>query len=322
MVKILISTGRERLITDISLAQAKEYFKREDAVVWIDIEEPSEEEFNQLLSALAFHPLTIEDCKSPFHLPKIDVYEDYLFIIWHAIIDILETSQIETSAVNIYLGKNFMVTVRRSEVVKVKQLRDHLLEFPEKLGKGVDWLLHSLFDDLVDDIFLLVDRISDEIDSLEDLIFESPQQEHIRKLFRLKHQLLTLRKVAAPQREIVSNLLKYDSLFFSKETYIYFQDIADHLIRIVDLVDTARDVIGGTIEIYLSSISNRLNEIMKRLTILATIFGPLTVITGVYGMNFDYMPELRWQYSYFLILFGMFIFALGMFAYFKQKKWW
>lgn len=321
MVKTLIYTGDGKLITDASLVETHQYIKKGEATVWVDIEKPTDEEFDLLSNVFAFHPLTIEDCKSPYHLPKIDAYENYLFTIWHAIVDIPGTSKIETSAVDIYFGKNYIVTVRQ-EIARVSRLRERLLEYPANLGRGVDWLLHSLLDDLVDDMFLTVDRISDEIDSLEDLIFESPQQEHIRKLFTLKHQLLSLRKVSAPQREIVSNLLKYDSFFFGKETYVYFQDIADHLIRIVDLVDTARDVVSGAIDIYLSSISNRLNEIMKRLTILATIFGPLTVITGIYGMNFEFMPELQWQYGYFLVLFGMFIFATGIFAYFKLKKWW
>ncbi|MDI6892762.1 MAG: magnesium/cobalt transporter CorA [Actinomycetota bacterium] len=321
MLRTLLYTPEKGVKENLSLEELKPYLEKK-SIIWVDLEKPSEEEYLALTATFDFHPLAIEDCKTEFNLPKVDDYEDHLFIVWHALTDVPETAQIESSQVDMFLGGNFLVSVHVEKIRDIDSLYERCLKSTEFMSKGVDWLLHSLLDGMVDDAFLLVDRISDEIDELEDEIFESPTQDHIKRLFVLKRQILTIRKIAAPQREIISVLLRYELPFLGKRTYVYFQDISDHLIRIIDLVDTARDVITGAMDVYLSTTSNRLNEVMKKLTVVATIFIPLMLITGIYGMNFKYMPELYWTYGYFVVLVLMAVFAVGMFVYFKSRQWW
>ncbi|HAW60276.1 MAG TPA: magnesium and cobalt transport protein CorA [Actinobacteria bacterium] len=322
MIRTLLYTPEKGIKENLSLEELKPYLKRKESIIWVDLEKPSEEDYRALSTAFDFHPLAIEDCKAEFNLPKVDDYENYLFIIWYALADVPETAEIESSQADMFLGRNFLVSVHVKKIADIDSLYERCLKNPEFMSRGVDWLLHNLLDNMVDDAFLLVDRMSDEIDELEDEIFESPTQDHVKRLFILKRQMLTIRKIAAPQREIISVLLRYELPFLGKHTYVYFQDISDHLIRIIDLVDTARDVITGAMDVYLSTTSNKLNEVMKKLTVVATIFIPLTLITGVYGMNFKYMPELYWTYGYFAVWVLMIVFAVGMFIYFKRRQWW
>lgn len=299
-----------------------EKFLHQKALIWLDIQSPAETDFKILSSIFNFHPLAIEDCKSKFHLPKINDYKEYFFLIWHALQDIPATDRIETVELDIFVSANYLVTLHSKGIPYIKEVQDRCMKKPEIMTQGLDRLLHDILDHLVDDYFLTVDRISNQIDALEDLIFKKAAENQIKELFALKHQMLFIRKLVAPERDIVNTLSRFDSEIVKGQLHIYFQDIYDHLIRILDLIDTSRDVIGGAMDIYLSTVSNRLNEVMKKLTIVATIFMPLTLITGIYGMNFRHMPELELPYFYFAVLIFMLVFAVGMFGYFKWKKWW
>ncbi len=290
--------------------------------IWLDIQDPEDRDFDLLADAFKFHPLAIEDSRSKFHLPKINEYEDHIFLIWHAIKDVPETPRLETAEVDVFLGRNYLVSIHPMEISHLNKAHEECLKTPDLMKLGLDYLLHSVLDRIVDDYFLIVDRISNRIDGLEDLIFKNPDERHIKALFELKHQMLFIRKLVAPERDIINTLSRFDSEVVKGQMRIYFQDIYDHLIRVVDLVDTSRDVISGAMDIYLSTVSNRLNEVMKKLTIVATIFMPLTLISGIYGMNFRHMPELSIRYYYFGVLAFMFFFAIGMFSYFRWRKWW
>jgi magnesium transporter len=266
--------------------------------------------------------LAVEESKSRFHAPKLFFYDHHLFIVWNAIVDRPGTSKLELAELDVFLGPGYLITVHHQPLGFLDFQRELVLKDPKLISEGADWLLYSLLDSVVDEIFPLLDRLSDEIDRLENEIFEKSSQEQIRKLFVLKRQLLTLRKVVTPEREVVNLLTRHGSKLIRAETYIYYQDIYDHLIRIVDLIDTDRDVISGAMDIYLSAVSNRMNEVMKKLTVVATIFMPLTFIVGVYGMNFRYMPELYQPWGYFAVWAVMVILAVGMLAYFRIKDWW
>lgn len=322
MLRLLTYTPEEQLRNNLPINQLKQYLENKDSLIWLDLEKPSNEEFSVLKDVFNFHLLAIEDCISKFHLPKLDNYETHLFLIWHSLIDNEKTARLETAGINIFIGPNYLVTFHYEKITDIDRLYDSTLKSPDLLKTGIDVFLYNLLDDITDKYFPLLDRTSNKIDLLEDKMFSDPTREDLRDLFVIKHQMLTVRKIMAPEREVINALIRFDShLIHSKHT-IYFQDIYDHLIRLIDLVDTSRDLITGAMDIYLTSISNKLNDVMKRLTIIASIFMPLTLISSIYGMNFKFMPELGLRYSYFIVLTAMVIIALWMTLYFKKKKWW
>jgi len=320
-----VAYSKTQQISKIDPASISDYLKQGD-LVWADINSPKDADYDILSEIFDFHPLAIEDCRSKFHLPKINDYKDYLFVVWHAIEDIspnhASDNKIKTVELDIFIGSNYLVTVHKKQIPYIDEIQQKVLDKPSMMKLGLDALLHDILDHLVDEYFLNVDRISNQIDTIEDVIFENASKQQIKNLFSLKHQLLFIRKIVAPERDIINVLSRSNSDIIGGQLHIYFLDIYDHLIRILDLVDTSRDVIGGAMDIYLSSVSNRLNEVMKKLTIVATIFMPLTLITGIYGMNFKHMPELDVPFFYYGTLIFMVMFAIGMFAYFKWKKWW
>lgn len=322
MFKSLVFDPKEGLRQDLSLGDATKYLKTKRSVVWLDLFQPSKEEFDLIKDTFDFHPLSIEESKEKKHLPKVDFYDHRVFIIWGAIVDKPKTNKLEQAPLSIFLGQNYLITVHQEPIANLDLIYDVAVREPKSISSGPGWLLYLLLDSLVDDIFPVLDRLSEDLDRLENEIFADATHEQVKKLFVLKRQLLVLRKVVTPEREIVNLLSRHASELIKPETFIYFQDIYDHLIRIVDLIDTGRDIISGVMDIYLSTVSNRLNIVMKRLTIVATIFMPLTFIAGVYGMNFKYMPELYHPWSYFAIWGIMLALAASMLIYFKAKDWW
>lgn len=322
MLRSLIFDPKKGLIQDLSLEQTADYLKTKDSTIWLDLCKPTSEEFTSIEEKFKLHPLAVEESKSRFHAPKLFFYDHHLFIIWNAIVDRPGTDKLELAELDIFLGPNYLITVHKELLGCLDLFHELLLKDFKPISSGADWLLYSFLDGLIDEVFPLLDRLSDEIDRLENEIFEKSSQEQIKKLFVLKRQLLTLRKVVTPEREIVNLLSRHGSELVRSETFIYFQDVYDHLIRIVDLIDTYRDVISGAMDIYLSAVSNRMNEVMKKLTVVATIFMPLTFLAGVYGMNFKYMPELYLPWAYYAVWALMIILAVGMLIYFRIKEWW
>lgn len=322
MVRLLTYTPEEQLRDNIQVTQLKQYLENKNSLIWVDLEKPSNEEFSILKDIFNFHHLAIEDSISKFHLPKVDDYENYLFLIWHSLIDNKKTARLETAKVDIFIGPNYLVTSHSEKVFETDDLYNNVLKNADLLKAGIDILLYNLLDDITDKYFPFLDRISNTIDSLEDKMFSEPTREDLRDLFVIKHQMLIIRKIIAPEREIINALVRYNTHIIKPKHIIYFQDIYDHLIRLTDLVDTSRDLTTGAMDIYLTSISNKLNDIMKRLTIIASIFMPLTLISSIYGMNFKFMPEINLRYSYFVVLLVMAIIAIWMTLYFKKKKWW
>ena len=189
------------------------------------------------------------------------------------------------------------------------------------VSRGPDFILYSIVDRLTDLYFSILDVLDDEVDRLEDAIVRDPSQGVLNEIFQLKHRLIHLRRIAAPQREIFALLNHREFPYIDRETLIYFRDVYEHLIRIYEVIDSLRDLLSSALEAYLSTVSNRLNEIMKTLTIMATIFMPLTLISSIYGMNFKYMPELNWRYGYAGCLAFMGFLSAWMISYFRRKKW-
>lgn len=284
---------------------------------WIDVHNADEDTLAIIARHLPMHPLAIEDCLHFPQRPKLDVYPDTTFLIW-IVPELPDGAGIVPRELDVFLGREHLITVHREPFAAIEKVAHSAREF---LSRGVEWTLHGILDLTVDGMFPLVDALADELEELEDLMLEDARPEHLERLYGAKRALVQLHKVVGPERDGVRGLARLEA-FVAPEAYMYFQDIGDHLARVADSVDTYREVASGTMDIYLSSVSNRMNLIMKQLTVIATIFMPLTLISGIYGMNFHYMPELEWRFGYFGILGFMALIVLWMLWFFKRRKWW
>ncbi len=309
--------------TNLSLHSASACLQ-EPGFVWVSLEQPSREETLSVLSGLfRFHPLAIEDCLSDgYQTPKIDDFRNYLFIIAHAVHSQQNLDELHTSELNLFLGKNYLVTYFKDPIPSPSEHIWQRLERDERLYQnGSDYLCYAILDQAVDEYLPLIDRVEDEIDALEDIVLAHPNPTTLQRILQLKHAIMTTRRIISPQREVLNRLSRDEFPQIDPQSRIYFRDIYDHLVRIQDMTESLRDIVAGDLDIYLNSTSLRLNEVMKALTIVSTIFLPLSFIAGVYGMNFEFMPELHQPWAYPLIWGVFFLTAAGMLWFFKKRKW-
>lgn len=309
-----------KIIHDIQ--SVKGYIGRKGTLMWLDIEKPTAEDMRSLEQEFSFHPLAIEDCMTDIQRPKIDHYEGYLFIVLHAASLAAHKDKATSLEVDIFIGANYIITVHMKPIKSIISSRERCVKNPQIMSNGPARLLYNITDALVDNYFPILEKLDTEIEGLEQRMFKSHSSENITKILSLTETVLTLRRFVGPQREIVNFLVRGDyEPIISTDLSIYFRDIKDLLARISDTLDSYRDALTSILGGYTSVASNRLNEIMKVLTVIATIMMPLTLVSGIYGMNFRYMPELQWKYGYIAILLFMFTLGFGMLIYFKHKKW-
>ncbi len=293
-----------------------------EALHWIDLEDPTVKEATILEDPFHFHPLAIEDCLSEVHHPKVDDYEDYSFIIVHGIRFDAPTDQFITRELDIFLGRNYLITHHRGPMRSITAAREQCgKNLQAAMPKGVDFLLHQVLDQMFEHYFPNLDAIEDKIQLVQVEVFENPTRETLDRIFVLKRDAMHLRRICTPQREIVHRLSRGEFKAISPKAAIYFRDIYDNLYRIVDASFAYQDMIQGTLDAYLTAVSNRLNETMKRLTVIGAVFAALTVLTGVYGMNFEHMPELKWRYGYAMVWLLMAGITAGLIWYFRKKEW-
>lgn len=321
---IYFTTPDSNLQRDLSLDQMRQALKNPDGLLWVILEDSPVQESQEILdSVFHFHPLAIEDSLSiGFQTPKVDDFNTYIFIIAYGLS--LEGNHNFENAqeLDLFLGDNFLVTSAHSkDLPAIEKVWERIFRDDRLIRNGADFLCHAILDHLIDDYFPLLDRLEEEIEVLEDDVLSSPRPEVLARVLELKHEIIFLRRIIAPQRENINRLSRDDFPMIDRQSRIYFRDIYDHLVRIQDLCESLRDVISGVMDIYLNSTSLRLNEVMKALTVVSTIFLPLTFIAGVYGMNFHYMPELTWKLGYLFVWLLFLVIFIGMLAYFKKKHW-
>ncbi len=296
-----------------------------EGMVWVSLEHASTDEVYAVLRDIFhFHPLAIEDCLSEeYQPPKVDDFDDYIFVIMHALRPEFPLDQLDTRELNCFLGCNYVVTSTVAEVMPpVQDVWDRIKRDERLLHRGADFLCHALLDALVDNYMPILDIMDEQLDRLEAEVLDRPRADTLQQILGLKHSVLVLRRVVSPQREVMNRLSRDEFAQITEDRRIYFRDIYDHLVRVNDLSESVRDVISGTLDTYLSVTSNRLNEVMKALTVVSTIFLPLSFIAGVYGMNFEFMPELHWRYGY-LFVWAVFIgVAWFMVRIFRRQGWW
>jgi len=292
-------------------------------VTWINVNGLQQvKNLEKLGECFHIHPLVLEDILDLEQRPKIEDYDDYLYIVLKTLSLSPEAEGIQSEQVSLILGPNYVISCHEGDGDLFAPIRERLLQGKGRLRKmGADYLAYSLVDLIVDNYFVKLETFSDRVEFLEDEVVVRPSPETLREVHRFKNDMIMLRKTLWPLREVIARLERRESPLISDNLTIYFKDVYDHTIIAIEEVETYRDILSGMLDIYLSSMSNRLNEIMKVLTIIATIFMPLTFITSLYGMNFKNMPELSWQYGYFGVLGAIVVIALSMLWYFRKRRW-
>ena len=299
--------------------------RNKPSVSWVDIEGVHDiQALEKIGLCFGLHPLVMEDILNTDQRPKIEDYGDYLYIVLRMLSHEKESGEISSEQVSLILGENFVLSIQEGAKGDVfEPVRIRIRSGKGQTRKlGADYLVYSLIDAVVDNYFIILETIGERVELLEETLISDPGPETLHLIHNLKREMIYLRKSVWPLREVVSGMQRRDSALIREETGYYLRDIYDHTIQVIDTVETFRDMLSGMLDIYLSSISNRTNAVMKVLTVIATIFIPLTWIAGVYGMNFKNIPELEWQYGYLLSWIVMMGVALGMVVYFKKKKWW
>ncbi|NQT27382.1 magnesium/cobalt transporter CorA, partial [candidate division KSB1 bacterium] len=293
------------------------------SVTWINIDGLHQVELIEKIgNQLDVHPLILEDIVHLDQRPKMEDLDTYLFIVLRMISMEKESSDLDAEQVSIIVGPHYVISFQEHQGDVFDGIRDRIRNVRGRIRRmGADYLAYSLMDAIVDQYFTILEVVGEEIESMEDEVMISPTPSTIQHLHQIKRRLLFLRKSIWPLREIINVLERSESKLFQKRTLPYLRDLYDHSIQIIDMLETLRDMNSGMFDMYLSSVSNRMNEVMKVLTIIATIFIPLTFIAGVYGMNYEYIPELKWRFGYLGFWIVVVCVATMMILFFKRKKW-
>src|SRR5882724_178035 len=315
--------GVERVEDGYTVEQLPGLLKEEPTLVWVDMEAPSEADDHVLLDVFRFHPLTVEDCRANRHHPKVEEFPDYIYFIVHAVRTDASPDRFNTIELDGYLGRNFVVTYHHESFGSIDKVKQSVRSSPVTCQRGAAFLLHHIIDSIVDDYLPVMDDFDERINELEDNIFSlhRANTEILEEILGLKRSVLRLRRISSKQLEVLYRMSHGQFQLISGPALPFYRDIYDHLVRVTDLAESYRDLISGSLEAYLSVVSNRLNEIMKVLTIFSAIMLPLTFIAGVYGMNFDNMPELHSHFGYYTVWGIMIVVAVGMLFLFWRAGW-
>ncbi len=291
-------------------------------VTWIKVNGiHAVENLQKLGDCYNLHPLVLEDILNTDQRPKIEDFDDYIYIVLR-MINYSADNELTSEQISLILGKNFVISFQEGNAAIFAPILERLRTAKTRIRRsGADYLIYSLMDLIVDNYFVVLEQFGEALEYLEEEVVKHPTTETLQTIHQFKYDMIMLRKSVWPLREVIGRLERRESDLIQEATGIYFKDVYDHTIVAVDNIETYRDILSGMLDIYLSSISNRLNEIMKVLTIIATIFMPLTFLAGVYGMNFKHMPELEWLWGYPFALGLMLAISLSMLLYFRRKKW-
>jgi magnesium transporter len=286
-----------------------------DGLHQLDIIEKVGQHFN-------IHPLVLEDIVNTGQRPKTEEFEDLIFVVLKMLHYEENSKKITSEQFSLVLGPNYLISFQEIQGDVFNTVRERIRKAKTRIRKaGCDYLAYALIDAIVDHYFLILEKLGEDIETLEEDLLENPSPETLQTLHEMKREMIYLRKQIWPIRELINSLVKGESCLVNESTRLFFRDIYDHTIQIIDTIESYRDILAGLLDIYLSTLSNKMNEVMKVLTIIATIFIPITFIAGVYGMNFKFMPELEWRWGYVMV-WGVIVVVVGlMIGFFKKKKW-
>jgi len=298
-------------------------FKDKPTVTWINIDGIHQvDTIEKIGNHFNVHPLVLEDIVNTEQRPKMEDFVNYIFFILKMLYYDEKINEPKAEQISLILGSNFVISFQENEGDVFDPIRERIRNARGRIRKmGADYLAYALIDTIVDNYFMILEKLGEKIEDIEDELVANPAPATLQTIHSLKREMIFLRKSVWPLREVISRLERWESPLIDKSLNIYLRDVYDHTIQVIDSIETFRDMLSGMLDIYLSSVSNRMNEVMKVLTIIATIAIPLTVITGIYGMNFQFMPELQWQWSYPLVLLAMLTLGVLMIRYFRRRKW-
>jgi magnesium transporter len=324
MIRTLYANSKGNVTTDVPATHWRTTLKDAGGLLWVDFaHEPSESLEPHLQEVFSLHSLAIDDALRETHVPKIDNWQTSVYICVHAVDFDPTTNALTTNEVDIFLGANFLVTLHWEPVAALDRLWKHVSDdhLGHRLTNGADHLLYDMLDLIVADYMPVIDKLDDALDRLEDEVFDRPTQHTLNDIFSVKRALLRLRRIVTPQREVLNRLARDDYPFIDPRDRVYFRDVYDHLVRLADLVESLRDLVGGTMDTYLSVVSNRTNDIMKALTVVSVLMLPISFIAGFFGMNFTGVP---WDNDVLLwiVVVVMALVPLAMLAWFKRRGWW
>ncbi len=308
---------------NLSASEIAEELLDDKSLVWVDFSDIDDNDIDLLTSIFNLHPLTIEDFIMPNARPKVEHFKDYLFLIMFSLESNngQEKGKIRVAELDFCLGKNFLITFHDHSIGSLQICKERIKKQSPIIMHGSDMLLYSILDSCVDSYFPIITEFDNSVDRMSDELFREPSQKTLKQIYDLKNDVMYLRRSIGPQADVISLIVRGELAFINHPNIIYFRNIYDNLVRLNDLVGTSRDIITGAMEAYVSVVSNRLNEIMKTLTLITTIMMPLTLIASIYGMNFKHMPELESKYGYYTVIFVMFIITITMLIFFRRKKW-
>jgi magnesium transporter len=298
-------------------------FKDKPTVTWINVDGIHQVEILELLGeCFGLHPLVLEDILNTDQRPKLEDFGDYIFVVLKTFSYNDQSDEVEPEQISLILGPSLVMSFQEREGDVFNPIRERVRTGKGRIRRmGADYLAYSLLDSIVDNYFTVLEQVGEKIEFLEEELVTNPTPETLQTIHNLKREMIFLRKSVWPLREVIGALERGESSLIEESTGVYLRDVYDHTIQVIDTIETFRDMISGMLDIYLSSVSNRMNEVMKVLTIIATIFIPLTLVAGIYGMNFQYMPELGWRWGYPVVWLAMLVIGALMLVYFRRKKW-
>ncbi|MDQ0861024.1 magnesium/cobalt transporter CorA [Bacillus sp. V2I10] len=311
MIRTFAVTNDLKLLIDIPMNRLSD---SDIKWFWVDFDAPTEEEAIFLKTHFSFHPLAIEDCLHFLQRPKLDYYDGYDFFVLHT----FNQDSLSPEEIDIFVGKNFIVTFHLSPSSEIAMVLQTLMGDNNILNKGTLYIFYLIMDKIVDEFFPTIYKIEDSISEIET---KEANQNLIESVFEIRNQLLNLRRIIFPMRELLYRILNSERVIIPKEERVYFMDIYDHLLKLSEMIESNREMTNDIRDSYISLNSNRMNKIMKTLTVMTSIFIPLTFIASIYGMNFEYMPELTWRWGYFWVLGIMFAVGSGMLLGLWIKGW-
>lgn len=297
--------------------------KKNGRVHWVNLDGVNDvETLSEIGKLYNLHSLTLEDVLNTDQRPKLDDQDSYLYLVVKMLEYDEKSGIVRHEQLSLILGDHFVLSMQERPGDTFDAIRNRLRQSKGKTRKqGADFLFYALLDTIVDSYYLILEKLGERAEAIEETLLLNPNEDCLRELYHLKKEILTVKKSIWPLREVIWSLLQDDYDLIKEETKIFLRDIYDHVIQIMESVESYRDMLGNILDLYQNMVSNRMNSVMKILTMISTIFIPLTFIAGVYGMNFQYMPELEWRYGYFGVMGLMAVMSIGMVLFFKQKKW-
>lgn len=322
MIKMFLHSGDQVLTSEVSIHDISQLIKEPGHVLWVDVIDPTDQDFRTLEDEFGFHPLAIEDATRRHQRAKFDAYDGYFFIAFYCLSENQTTGAIDAHQVSIFSGKGYLVTIHDGGLELFDELKRRLEHEDLRINnQSAGFFLYLVLDEIVDRYFPLIDQLSDRIESIEEQIFDHFRPSSQKEVFRLKRDLLAVRRAITPERDVMNILVRRENALFDAETILYFQDVYDHILRCVDTIDTYRDLLTSELDAYLSVMSNRLNQVMKTLTASSIILMSMTLVASVYGMNFDNIPELHLHYGYYGALGLMAIIGVVLLLAFRRIDW-